>query len=315
MIAWSTGAAAIGSGRHRSHGTQKRKAETMAQKVKIAGIQMAPKIGEKAANLRNCLELMGQATGEGATLVVFPECALTGYCFSSLEEALGAAEPVPGPATEEVSALCRERNAYAVLGLLEEDAGACFNAVVLVGPHGVVGKYRKLHLPCLGVDRFTRPGDIPPAVHETEVGRIGMGVCYDIMFAEYARVLALKGVDILAYPANWPERKGSYIAAYPDCIVPTRAIENHVFCVAVNRVGEERGTAFFGCSRIVDYFGRPLAQARKGEEDIIYADIDASEARDKHVVVVPGEHEVNVIGDRRPEFYAPLCEAAPPSPM
>jgi len=282
----------------------------MDGKITVACVQTEPRILEKAHNVERCLGLIEVAAGKGAQLVVLPECALTGYCYSSLEEAMTIAEPVPGPSTDEIAATCHDRNVYAVLGLLEADGDRCYNAAVLLGPGGLVGKYRKLHLPRLGVDRFVHPGDLAPAVHETEVGRVGIGICYDIMFAEYARVLALQGADVLVYSANWPQREGSYIGAYPDCVVPTRAIENHVYCVAVNRVGEERGTRFFGRSRVADYFGRPLADGKHGEEDIIYADIEPAQARQKRVVVVPGEHEVNVIGDRRPELYGPVCHPA-----
>ena len=205
----------------------------MDKKVKIAGLQMEPIISEKGRNLARCLELIELTAREGARLIVLPECALTGYCFSSLEESLPDAEPIPGPSTEKFMAACRHLNVYVVVGLLEKDGDKCYNAAVLLGPHGLVGKHRKLHLPYLGVDRFLNHGDLPPTVYDTEVGKIGMGICYDLMFPEHSRVLGLQGADILIFPANWPKVRN----VYPDYIVPTRAIENHVYCVAVNRVG------------------------------------------------------------------------------
>ena len=146
----------------------------MEQKVKIAGVQMEPKILEKEHNLSRCLEMIQVTAKEGARLIVFPECALTGYCYSSLEEALPVAEPIIGPSIDKLIAACRELNVYVVLGLLERDGNKCYNVAVLLGPQGLVGKHRKLHLPYLGVDRFLNHGDLPLTVYETEVGRIGL---------------------------------------------------------------------------------------------------------------------------------------------
>lgn len=279
----------------------------MDKKVKIAGLQMDPKILEKERNLARCLELIELTAREGARLIVLPECALTGYCFSSLEEALPVAEPILGSSTEKLMAACRELNVYVIVGLLEKDGDKCYNTAVLLGPHGLVGKYRKLHLPYIGVDRFLNPGDLPLTVYDTEVGKIGMGICYDLMFAEHSRVLALQGADLLVFPANWPERA----TVYPDYIVPVRAVENHVFCVAVNRVGTERGTQFPGRSKITHWSGRALAEGKLNEEGILYAEIEPIEARRKRIVNVPGEHEVDFINDRRPEFYDLVCQVSP----
>lgn len=278
----------------------------MEAKVKVAGIQMEPKILAKEANLAKCLKLIEVAARDGARLIVLPECALTGYCFTSLDEALPLAEPVPGPSTEKIMAVCRERKVYVVVGLLEKDGDNCYNTVVLLGPNGLAGKHRKLHLPGLGVDRFLNPGDLPLTVYDTDVGRIGLGICYDLMFAEHSRVLALQGADILVFPANWP--KAGYV--YPDYIVPTRAIENRVFCVAVDRVGRERGTEFLGRSKIVDWFGRTLAEGSRTGQEILYAEIKPREARQKQFVIKKGKHEVNFINDRRPEFYGLVCQVS-----
>jgi len=276
----------------------------MAQEMKIAGLQMAPKILQKEKNLARCLELIELTAREGAKLIVVPECALTGYCFSSLQEALPVVEPIPGPSTEKIAAACRELDVYVVVGLLETDGGRCYNAAALLGPGGLVGKHRKIHLPYLGVDRFLDHGDLAPTVYDTAVGKIGMGICYDLMFPEYSRVLALQGADLLVFPSNWPETA----TVYPNYIVPTRAIENRVFCIAVDRVGEERGTRFLGRSIIAHWFGRSLAEGKRHEEDILYAEIEPAEARQKHFVIIPGQHEVDFIRDRKPEFYGAVCQ-------
>jgi predicted amidohydrolase len=275
--------------------------------MKIAGMQMEPKILDKERNLARCLELIELTAKEGARLIVLPECALTGYCFSSLEEALPVAEPILGSSTEKLMAACLKLDVYVVVGLLEKDDDKCYNTAVLLGPHGLVGKHRKLHLPYLGIDRFLNHGDLPLTAYDTDVGKIGMGICYDLMFAEHSRVLALQGADLLVFPANWPQVG----KVYPDYIVPTRAIENHVYCVVVNRVGMERGINFPGGSKITHCFGQSLAQGKPNEEDILYAEIEPAAARQKRRVVIPGEHEVDFINDRRPEFYGLVCQVSP----
>jgi len=141
----------------------------MGEKVKIAGVQIDPKILEKEVNLSRCLELIELTAREGARLIVFPECTLTGYSFTSLEEALPVFEPVPGPSTEEIMAACRRLNVYVIVCLLEKDGDKYYNTAALLGPRGLVGKHRKLHLPYLGIDRFLNHGDLPLTVHDTEV--------------------------------------------------------------------------------------------------------------------------------------------------
>jgi predicted amidohydrolase len=281
----------------------------MVEKVKVAAVQMEPKILKKDRNLARCLELIRVTALENARLIVFPECALTGYMFASLEEALPFSEPIPGPSTNEIFGLCRELNVYVVIGLLEIDEGNFYNAAALIGPKGLVAKYRKTHLPCLGVDRFVKHGNLLLTVCDTNVGRIGMGICYDANFPEHARILALKGADIVVYPANWPEHYSQFL---PEHLMPTRAIENRIFVVAVNRVGEERGTKFMGRSKISSWNWDPATAFREGkahDEDIVYAEIEPATARGKHVVIIPGEIEVDLFADRRPELYGTLTKA------
>ena len=279
-------------------------------KVKIAGVQMEPLILDKERNLARCLDFIREAAGNGARLIVFPECALTGYAFSSLEEALPVFEPVPGPCTMEITGVCRELNVYVVAGLLEIEGDRYYNTAVLLGPGGLLGKYRKIHLPYLGIDRFLNGGDSVPAVYETSVGRIGIGICYDAMFPEHARILALQGADIFVLPTNWPQQR-EFI---PEHVIPARAVENRMFIVAVNRIGEERGARFIGHS-IIAHCGRGTALTR-GEpdaENILYAEIEPALAREKHVVIAPGEFEFDVVKDRRPELYGTIVDPLAPN--
>jgi predicted amidohydrolase len=155
----------------------------------------------------------------------------------------------------------------------------------------------------LGIDRYATAGDRPFEVHDLDGLRIGINICYDAGFPEVARCLALAGADLIVLPTNWPEGAIST----PKYLVPARALENHVYYAAVNRVGTERGFRFIGQSLITDVHGDAIATAGSGEE-IIYADIEAAIARAKRIVFVPGQYEVDRIAHRRPELYGPLCE-------
>ena len=155
---------------------------------------------------------------------------------------------------------------------------------MLAGPDGVVGTYRKVHLPFLGIDMFADPGDRPFAVHDAGGLKVGMHICYDGAFPEPARVLTLLGADLLVLPTNWPTH--SECAA--EHMIPTRAMENTVYVMAVNRVGEESGFRFIGTSSIVDPSGQRLAQAGPDSEETLFAEIDPSLARKKRLVRVPG---------------------------
>ena len=272
--------------------------------MKIAGFQMDVAIGEVQTNVDRIISVLEETTRAGAALTIFPECAATGYCFSSPDEAREFAEPVPGPITSAISQACRDHDCFAVLGMLEADGRKLFNAAVLVGPEGVVGTYRKVHLPYLGVDMFTDYGDRPFAVHEAGDLRIGMNICYDASFPEAARSLAIQGADLIALPTNWPP--GSECVA--EHTIRSRAVENGVYYAAVNRVGVERDFSFIGMSSICAPNGDVLAATRDVEEQILYAELDPDLARRKRVVRVPGKHEIDRLSDRRPELYSVLTK-------
>lgn len=276
----------------------------MSTLFKIAGVQMDVRFQDKAANLARIEAAMIETHRVGASLAVFPECALAGYCYDSLEECRPFAETVPGPATEHLVAVARRLGTYAIFGLLERDGDRVFNACTLVGPRGVVGHYRKVHLPYLGVDRFTTPGDRGFGVFDAGGLRVGMNICYDGAFPEAARVMALDGADLIVLPTNWPP--GAECTA--DCIANARALENAVYYAAVNRVGVERGFPFIGRSKVCDTSGRMMACATEPKESILYADIDVERARNKHIIRVPKLHEINRFADRHPEFYGKIVE-------
>lgn len=268
---------------------------------RIAGVQMDCQLGAKVQNLAAVRVKLREAAMRGARLVVFPECILTGYCFASKDEAWPHAETVPGPSTQALAADCRELDVWAAIGMLETrpSDGALFNACALIGPTGVAATYRKIHLPFLGVDRFTTPGDRPFAVHDLGGLRVGMSICYDGSFPEAARCLMLLGADLVILPTNWPT--GARSTA--NVIVPARALENHIFYAAVNRIGVERGFEFIGLSRIHDCNADFLAKSDDAQPCILYADIEPERARRKRIVHIPGEYELDRVAHRRPEMY------------
>lgn len=277
----------------------------MLTMTKIAAVQIEPKLMKIAENLKSILSAIKEAASNGADLIVFPECSLTGYIFLSRKEALPFAESIPGPSTRKLIRLCQEVKVYVILGLLEKERNKLFNAAVLFGPQGLIGKYRKNHLPFLGVDRFTDIDDEPFHVYETPIGNVGLQICYDITFPESSRVMALLGADILALPANFPRGRGERIITY---VVSARAIENRVHVVAANRVGSERGYQFAGLSKIVDASGEILGLGSPDKEEIIYAEVNPESARQKHTIVIPGEWETDYIRDRRPELYGEITK-------
>ncbi|MBM4002978.1 MAG: carbon-nitrogen hydrolase family protein [Planctomycetes bacterium] len=280
----------------------------MPMLYKIAGVQMDVELGNRERNCERMIAALRDSCRAGNMLTVFPECALTGYCFDSLEEARQYAEPIPGPSTQRICAAAWECGGHIAFGMLEREGDRVFNACVLAGPAGVVASYRKVHLPYLGVDRFTTPGDRPFAVHEISGLRVGMTICYDAAFPEAARCLALEGADLIILPTNWPP--GAQCTA--ACVINTRALENAVYYMAVDRVGEERGFRFIGKSRICNTSGETIAIADHADPAIIQAEIDVEKARNKRIVRVPGLHVIDRFNDRRPEFYQPVTAPKPP---
>src|SRR6266498_1585268 len=125
--------------------------------TKIACVQTDVSIGDVEANRSTVVKQLRTASDKGAEFVIFPEAALTGYCFDSLEEAAPFAEPIDGRSSNAIAEACRETGAHAVVGFIEKDGASLYNAAMLVGPSGVIGNYRKVHLPFLGVDRFLTP--------------------------------------------------------------------------------------------------------------------------------------------------------------
>ena len=273
-------------------------------KTNIACAQIDCHLGQPQTNLEKIISSIRSAAERDAKLVMFPECALTGYAYESLAEAIPFAEPADGPSANAIAEACRETNAYAVVGFIEADGDNYYNAAMLVGPDGLLGDYRKTHLPFIGIDRFLTPGDRAYQVFELPFGKVGLNICYDISFPEPARALKLLGAELIALITNWPT------AAWrsPEFVANTRALENHLFYAATDRVGTERGWDFIGRSKVVDCNGDTLGEAGATDEELLVVAIDFQEANNNRIVNVPGSYEVDRINDRRPELYNVISE-------
>jgi predicted amidohydrolase len=265
--------------------------------------QIEPRLGALERNRALCLARLEEAAATGCTLLVLPECASSGYVFDSPDEASPFAERIPGPFTGALTEACARLGTYCVSGMLEYDGEHLRNTAVLVGPDGLIGRYRKSHLPFLGVDRFVAPGD-ELGVFETPIGRIGIEICYDLRFPEVTRTLALRGADLIAQPTNWPVEARSNA----DVLTRARAHENRVFLLTANRVGVERDARFCGWSQVCDVQGDRLVEAGASEETLLVAEIDVAQARVKEIVPSPGTYEMSLFGHRRPALYGALVE-------
>ncbi|MFG1951682.1 carbon-nitrogen hydrolase family protein [Micromonospora sp. NPDC048830] len=270
--------------------------------VRVAVAQLPSAKGNPDANVERTAATIRRAGAEGDHLVVFPECTLSGYMFDSPEEARRAAIGIGDPRIGHLVQACREASTIAVVGFLETDGTLLYNSAVTLGPHGVLGIYRKQHLPYLGADRFVTPGrgDTPPVV-QTAAGKIGTMICFDLRFPEAARVLALQGADIIAVPTNWPRNA----AMLSDHVTRVRALENLVYLAVADRADEENGTPFHGRSQVVSPAGQVLIDAGT-DEGLFGAEVELAQARNKKLVIVPGEYELEIFTGRRPDRYTEI---------
>jgi len=264
--------------------------------MRIAAVQFAPEFGIPEFNLDRALSL---ARMEDADLFVLPELCTSGYQFVDREEAERFAEEAPdGPTTEILERFARSMHSSVVCGLPERAGERLFNSAVIVGPDGFVGVYRKTHLFRREKEIFD-PGDTGFQVFDLGEIRLGVMICFDWIFPEAARALALKGADVIAAPSN-------LILPWAQRAMVIRSIENRVFTVLSNRHGlEERGglpeLEFTGSSQIAGPDGAVLASLGRDEDAVAVAEIDVEHARDKRATP-----ENDVLADRRPGFYGSL---------
>ncbi len=266
--------------------------------MRVGYVQFAPEFGEKAENLAKIEKLLA---GKKADLWVLPELCTTGYQFTSKTELEELAEPVPeGESLKRMQKLAQESGAYFVLGLAERAGSVFYNSAVLIGPEGLVAHYRKVHL-FFREKLWFAPGDRPFPVGQVRGVPVGIMICYDHMFPEAARILALKGALVLTHPANL------VIPGLGQLTMRVRALENRVFAVTANRVGrearEEPALTFTGLSQIVSPTGELLASSPESAEEARVAEIEPTKAQDKMLTPLN-----DLVQDRRPEFYQDLVE-------
>ncbi|MFK8112672.1 MAG: carbon-nitrogen hydrolase family protein [Rubripirellula sp.] len=275
----------------------------------IACVQSDVTFANVPANVQRVKDWTEQAGAAGADLAVLPECMLSGYAYESREEALPHALATDDAIFAELAETAAKHSMHVTLGFLEKAGDRLFNASAMIGPDGLVGVYRKVHLPHLGIDRFVDRGDIPYGVLDAKRAsnpgdpiRVGLAICYDSSFPEPMRLLALAGADVIALGTNWPN--GASRTAY--VVPPARSMENHLFFVAANRVGEENGFGFCGCSSICGPDGVVLAHTDDDQEVMLLAEVDPDQARNKRIQRSAG-HVIHRFNDRCPEFYGDLA--------
>lgn len=270
--------------------------------VTVAAVRLAPVLGDVEGNRARAVVAIVDATSRGADLVVLPELATSGYCFADVAEARAAAEPVPGPTSEAWTAAAAKTGAIVVGGICELDPdGALRNTAVVVGPEGLLARYRKLHLWGRETELFTT-GDAAPPVIDTPAGRIGIGVCYDLWFPEHARGLALAGAEILAFPSNLSHSPPQDGLPHLDVVTAlATAHVNRVHLVVADRCGTERGHRWLGAALVVDADGTLCASLPDDDRPAtVLATLDRAAARDKRWGVWN-----DVLADRRPGLYGP----------
>lgn len=270
--------------------------------LRLACIQFQPAIGRLDKNLKSMERLIRQAAGLGASVVVLPELADSGYVFDSREELAELAAPIPeGRSAALLCSLASELGLHIVSGLAERDGDRFFNAALLCGPSGPIGTYRKLHL-WNREKLYFQPGNLGLPVFDTAIGRIGVAICYDGWFPETYRQLALKGAELVCVPTNWVPMpaQGDHPEPMANILHKAAAHSNGIYIACADRVGIERGQPFVGRSLIVGPTGWPIAgPASEADEEILIATINLGEVARARAL----SERNDAIGDRRADVY------------
>ena len=272
----------------------------MKDKIKLALAQISSRRENKEANLGKIEKLTLKAKEQGADIAIFPEMSLTGYVVR--DQFYEMAETVPGPTVEKILALAKKTGMHVIFGmpeLSEKTRATVFNTAVFVGPKGLIGKYRKMYLPTHSVfeeKRYFRPG-YQTAAFQTDVGNIGLCICYDIFFPEVTRLIRLQGAQLIVCISASPAVRRSYF----ETLTCARALENTAFLAYVNLAGVQDGLQFWGGSRLVSPSGDVLAKAKYDEEDFVTCEIDYNDLR-------TAETFIPTLKDLRPELFYKLKE-------
>lgn len=274
--------------------------EKYERTVTVACINWSGVWGDKAANLEKIKAKVTEASKIGANIISFPELALSGYecgeearreqrpCSMHTE----AAETIPGPSTEEIAKLTKELGVYVILGMPErndKDPKVHYNSSAVIGPEGIVGRYRKIMLSSLPIwteEICFKPGDELP-VFETRYGPIGVQICADFWMApEYSRILYLKGARVIFNLAGSAAGPGK--TEFMTTMTGARGSEDCVYTVSCNYVGKERTFSYYGHGTIAGpsspRLTRIFAQGGEGEE-IVHATLSFEALhQSRHVV-------------------------------
>lgn len=258
--------------------------------LKLSVAQSDFKVTQVQDNLALIQSLLNEADASGADVLVLPELANSGYTFASRDEAAACAETADaGPACDLLRAWSAPGR-LAVCGLCERDGDALYNSAVIYADGALQAVYRKLHLFARETLWF-QPGDSPAPVIDFRGFQFGVMICFDWVFPEMARSLALRGAQVILHPAN-------LVLPFCQKAMVTRSIENRVFTATANRCGTDRELSFSGLSQITAPDGSLLAQASADLCGIVSAELDPSAADNKWITA-----QNHVLHDRRPDMY------------
>lgn len=272
----------------------------MSRLVHIALVQFDSIINRPKENAARAVSFIEEASKEGAQIVCFPELFSTGYHIDQVGPHLSeVAESLDGATISTLREAAKNNSCYVIapVALKKETPGIYYNSAVVIGDDGsIIGVYDKHHA-CFDEGKVYKNGhDIP--VFETKYGTIGIMICYDMGFPEIARILTLKGAELIFVPSAWCEQD----ADMWNIQVPARGLENLVFVAANNRCGTEGETHFFGNSKVVNWRGKVLSESKSDKEEVIHAVVDLDE-------LVSARETIKYLKDRRPESYAVISEA------
>ncbi len=266
--------------------------------VKVAACQVPIDIDDPAATRRITAEAVAEAAGRGAQLVVLPELTLCGSTLRGVEEAVERAESVTGPSVQLFTELSERHAIVLVAGFCETSTGEKpYNSAVVIDSGQLRCVYRKTHLWDVEKELFT-PGDQLPPVVATRVGTVAPLICYDLAFPEMLRSVALRGAQLVASPANWPDSDSPDVRPPEVSKAMAGAAINRFVVLVADRVGTERGVSWVGGSVICDADGFRVAGPDFGVPTVLVADVDLDQALDKRIS--PRNH---VFEDRRTDLY------------
>ncbi len=250
--------------------------------IKVAVAQFDIKLGDKKENLKKTEEFVSKAAAQGADFIVLPEYLSTGSIPDKFRD---LAEPVPGDTVNRLLEMSEEHKIYIAASIVEKDT-EIYNTAILTDPKGnLLARYRKIHL-FMDEQQYVANGqDI--VVVDTEFGKVGLMICYDSVFPEVARKLALEGAELILVPANWP----APFEKQWQLSTNARALDNQLWIAAANRIGADDKFTYFGNSRIVSPYGIPVVEC-DNEEKLAVATIDKNQSGEFKSIV-------NFLEDRR----------------